>query len=240
MRRIIDVFRESKDPLELNQKGEQLARKGKYKRALSSFEKAVDLDPYYIQGWLNMGYMLARLNKKTQAENIFNKVLELDPNCSEAWVAIASNVIDLNNKNKLIECYDNALEIDPENVDALYYKDAILIEMKEYSRAVELLDKSIEIMRSWTSKSPNYYIWLTKGAALVNQFYDAFDSKSPFKREWIIDAIECYGEVVRKAPQSSPERAQAMLNLMKMDAIPVVKDQEMTGLIDAYRKGFFG
>ena len=48
--------------------------------ALKCFDKAVELDPEFVDAWLNKGYTLHHLGKHEESIVCIRKVLELDPN----------------------------------------------------------------------------------------------------------------------------------------------------------------
>ena len=48
--------------------------------ALKCFDKAVELDPEFVDAWLNKGYTLHHLGKREESIVCIRKVLELDPN----------------------------------------------------------------------------------------------------------------------------------------------------------------
>ena len=48
--------------------------------ALKCFDKAVELDPEFVDAWLNKGYTLHHLGKREESIMCIRKVLELDPN----------------------------------------------------------------------------------------------------------------------------------------------------------------
>ena len=48
--------------------------------ALKCFDKTVELDPEFVDAWLNKGYTLHHLGKREESIVCIRKVLELDPN----------------------------------------------------------------------------------------------------------------------------------------------------------------
>ena len=49
-------------------------------KAMKCFDKAVELDPEFVDAWNNKGYLLHHLGKHEESIVCIRKVLELDPN----------------------------------------------------------------------------------------------------------------------------------------------------------------
>ena len=65
---------------ELLRKGLKFLDSGKNEKAMECFDKAIELEPEFVDAWLNKGYTLHHLGKREESIVCIRKVLELDPN----------------------------------------------------------------------------------------------------------------------------------------------------------------
>ncbi|MGK7940886.1 MAG: tetratricopeptide repeat-containing serine protease family protein [Crocosphaera sp.] len=66
---------------------------GRYKEAIKSYDKAIEISPDYIYAWYNRGFALEKLGRYEEAIKSYDKALEIDPNHEYA----------INNKKRLLE-----------------------------------------------------------------------------------------------------------------------------------------
>ena len=59
-----------------NNKGNTLARMGRYREALDCYNRAIDLNPAYKDAWMNKGYVLIKLDRCTEAKECAEQVLK--------------------------------------------------------------------------------------------------------------------------------------------------------------------
>jgi tetratricopeptide (TPR) repeat protein len=79
----------------LNQANE-LYLTGSYEKAAESYAKAVEIDPYLLDGWLNMGNSLFFSGRYEEALNAYNSALNLDPQNENAWLGKSKALSALN------------------------------------------------------------------------------------------------------------------------------------------------
>ena len=68
---------------------EILGKSGKYQEAIEHFDKAIELDPNYVDAWYNKGVVLDNLGEHEEAIECYDKALELDPNNADAWKVLS-------------------------------------------------------------------------------------------------------------------------------------------------------
>lgn len=87
--------------------------------AMLQYEKTLQLNPYYVQAWYNMGQIcLLKLRDYSRALNCFDRALALRPDYigavhqrGVAWELLGDN-------DKALQCWEKALELDPNNEPA--------------------------------------------------------------------------------------------------------------------------
>ncbi|MFX1396842.1 MAG: tetratricopeptide repeat protein [Promethearchaeota archaeon] len=89
----------------------------RFKDAIERFDKALKIDPEYIEAWGNKGAALAFLNKYNEAAECYDKSLEIDPNFSVAWYNKACLESLRNNKEDSIKFLKKALNLEKEYIN---------------------------------------------------------------------------------------------------------------------------
>jgi tetratricopeptide (TPR) repeat protein len=85
LEKLDSILREAPDDHELlNTQGSIYARRGDFTRAESIFNRAIDLDPEYADGYYNLGLVHSRQNRKSEAVENFLRVVKINPGDSAA------------------------------------------------------------------------------------------------------------------------------------------------------------
>ena len=58
-------------------KGNALQGLDKYNEAMQAYDKAIEIDPNYVDAWFNKGTLLGKLGKNEDAKKCFDKVIQL-------------------------------------------------------------------------------------------------------------------------------------------------------------------
>jgi tetratricopeptide (TPR) repeat protein len=99
-------------------KGFDLYKAARFKDALSSFDKAIALDPYSSLSWYGKGLASAALGDKEGAIQALERVTELSPKDEQAWLKKGEVYISMNRNDLAINAYKRALLINPNNNEA--------------------------------------------------------------------------------------------------------------------------
>ena len=97
----------------LNEEGNILYKKGKYKEALEYFDKALEIDPTNVNVLISKGTVFLNQNKYTNSLECFDKALEIDPYYVYALNNKGNVLYNLGKYQEAIEWYDKALKVDP-------------------------------------------------------------------------------------------------------------------------------
>ncbi len=112
----------SGNPTILVNKGLALDNLVNYTGAIVYYDKALAIDPHYINALTNKGVTLGKLGNYTGAILYFDKALAIDPYYVYALTNKGLTLGILGNYTGAIEYHDKALAIDPHNVYALTNK----------------------------------------------------------------------------------------------------------------------
>jgi tetratricopeptide (TPR) repeat protein len=58
-----------------------------YKQALDAYDKAIQIQPEYLDAWSGRGYVLNNLERYQAAIDSFDKVIKIQINSPEVWNA---------------------------------------------------------------------------------------------------------------------------------------------------------
>ena len=99
-----------KEAISYFEKGVKLAGENKLDEAIQTFQRAVELKPDFIEGYLNLGVLLFRRQKDDEAERALLKVLELRPEESMSKKILveinyekAKNLVQANKMDEALE-----------------------------------------------------------------------------------------------------------------------------------------
>jgi len=106
-------------------------------------EKALELNPKDIEGWLGKGIELAHLDQHRQAIECFEYVIRLSPDHGEAWFHRAVSLAKLGKHDQAILCYDKALRQMSRDPWVWYRKGVSLEETGNHREAVDCYDKAL-------------------------------------------------------------------------------------------------
>ena len=103
---------------ELNQKGIELGRSGKYEEAIETFNMALTINPENAEVWYNIGKTYSDLGDNEEALRSYNQALAINPDISEAWYNMGLILYEQGKYEDSLEAFDKAIEIDPDDQDA--------------------------------------------------------------------------------------------------------------------------
>jgi len=108
------------------QLGQRQFESGNGEQAISSFRRAVELEPAVGLHWGRLGKALAAKRRYDAAEPVLQRACALDPSQSMLHVALAEVLVQQNNADAAIEACQRALALDPDNIAAAVTEALIL------------------------------------------------------------------------------------------------------------------
>src|SRR5207237_4312864 len=106
--------------------GQRQLEMGQGEQAISSFKRAVELEPAVALHWGRLGKALAAKRRYDAAEPVLQRACALDPSQSVLHVALAEVLVQQNNADAAIEACQRALALDPDNIAAAVTEALIL------------------------------------------------------------------------------------------------------------------
>ncbi len=128
-----------------NNRGNAYASLGNYTQAIEDLQKAIELNPRYVEAYNNRGYVYMKLGDYRQAIEDLQKAIELNPKYAEAYNNRGNAYAQLGNYGQAIEDLQKAIELNPKY--ALAYNNRAFIHgtLGDYRQAIEDLQKAIEL-----------------------------------------------------------------------------------------------
>jgi tetratricopeptide (TPR) repeat protein len=171
-----------------------------YVRAASSFERAVEIDPNYVEAWYQLGYAFGMTGRHQDALKASRQAAKLRPDWAETYLNIGASSFALSQFKEAVDAYRQATKLDPANADALY---ALGLSLGRAGRADEEI---LAYQRALAIKSDFVLAWEQIGIAYFKQkrYSDAlgaFEQYKTYKPDARADNYlgECYLELGRTA-----------------------------------------
>jgi tetratricopeptide (TPR) repeat protein len=145
---------------------------GRVEEALASFERALVLNPHYLDALRNQADTLLGIKRFEEANGSYDRAITLSPDAADLFLKRGHALTALNRFEQAIASYDGAIVRDPNCRDAFFYRGFLLAKLGRLDEAIASYDKAI-------SSNPNDAEALSnRGAALnaLRRFCDALAS----------------------------------------------------------------
>jgi tetratricopeptide (TPR) repeat protein len=116
-----------------------------YEDKLRLYDEALNLDPLYVDAWIQKGFALDRIGMSTEALACYDRALEIDPENAGIRCLKGFAFKNLKDLEKSIECYDEVLKINPDDMFSWYQKGSALESLGRYGEAMKCYDKALDI-----------------------------------------------------------------------------------------------
>ncbi len=117
----------------------------RHQEAIGWYDKALEIDPNYVDALNNKGVALGNLGKYEEVITCNDKILKIDPNYVDALNNKGVALGNLGKYEEEIHCYDEVLAIDPNNINPLYNKGTALYNLGKYQEGIEWFDKALKV-----------------------------------------------------------------------------------------------
>ena len=91
-----------------------------YAKAVTYFEKAVEIDPNYAESWYQAGFCYGMLARHAEALKASRQAAKLRPDWAETYVNIGASSFALGQYKDAADAYRTAAKLDDGNADTLY------------------------------------------------------------------------------------------------------------------------
>jgi len=116
-----------------------------YDRAITDFNKAIELNPKYAAAYADRGQAYRELGNYNQALADSNKAIELDQKNPFFHLYRGNTYDGLGNYDQAIVDFNKAIEINPKYVGAYHSRGEVYLKLGNYNQAIVDFNKAIEI-----------------------------------------------------------------------------------------------
>jgi len=130
------------DPEYLIKQGNCLRELKKFNKALTCYDKVLELDSNSLECYYRKGQCLSEMNRNEEALICYDKALQLKPECEVINNYKGCCLHKLKKYNEALSYYDKALKINPNFWIPLSNKGLCLSELKLYNEAIVCFNKA--------------------------------------------------------------------------------------------------
>ena len=124
---------------------------GEFKKAISSYQMAIKIQPNYVAAHHNLGIIFQKMREHQKAISCFQKAIQIKPNHAATHYNLGMAFVELGEFKKAISSYQMAVKYEPENLAHYYYLSAL----KEEILHSNLKNKIYEIIKRRNSTKKN-------------------------------------------------------------------------------------
>lgn len=177
------------------------------KKALESFEKAVELEPQCAKYHLGKARALQKLGETEQAVKEYKTTVALDKASSKAWAALGHLYLETNPR-EAVSCLDKAIALTPENSRYYASKGEALLKLPHRS------NEALEAFNSAVLHDPGNAGLQLRLAALLEQTGNTASAAEHYRLAVSLDhgLEKGYYGLARLTADSEPETALLHIN----------------------------
>ena len=143
-------------------RGYALGNLGRYKEAISSYDKALEINPDNNLPWYNRGVALSNLGRHEEAIASYERALKINSDDDSAWNNHGVALGNWDRWEEAIASFEQALAIKPNYHEVWYNRGIALFNLGRYEEAIASYDQALAI-------KPDYQeAWYNRGIALGN------------------------------------------------------------------------
>jgi len=138
--------------LEHFQQGNDLSRAGEFDKAAEQYEKALEIDPQYVDAMTNLGGAYYSLGQLDKAIEQYTKAIEIAPsdadirsNLAAAHVQKHQSAGDPEELNLAVEQYEKAVELNPDLAEAHFGLGVIYALQGDNEQAIQAFERFLEL-----------------------------------------------------------------------------------------------
>jgi tetratricopeptide (TPR) repeat protein len=160
---------------------------GRLTDAITSYKKAIAIEPNYVDAYYNLGFALREQGDLEEAIKNFNKVISLNPNYVDAYNNMAATLEKQGKLEEALKAYKKAVAIKPDYADAYYNMASTLEKQGKLEDAVMSYTKAISIKPDYADAYFNMASTL-EGQGKLEEAIDAYkktlDIKPDYSEAW--------------------------------------------------------
>jgi tetratricopeptide (TPR) repeat protein len=152
--------------------GEALYLQGFYEDALTSIERALEINPNLDEAWYYKGNALVKLQQYDSAIEAYHQSIALKPDRNDVWYQRGNAFVRLKLYQDALNSYDQAIAIKPDDYNSWHNRAVMLWKLGRDDDALNSYDQAIAI------KPDDYELWHNRGVLLgkLKRYQEAIES----------------------------------------------------------------
>lgn len=138
-----------------NRADEYFLRIGDYDRALVDFQRSIDIDPNYVESYINMGLIYYFKNDYRKAISYYNKSLTISTKIPEAYLNRGNAESALGMLDKALADYDHSLYMKPTYIEVWYNRGNVYLKRGELDKAISDFTRAIKLRKDYADAYNN-------------------------------------------------------------------------------------
>ena len=118
---------------------------GKYKDAISNYDKAIQINPQFADAYSSRGNAYAKQDQYTLAIADYNYAIQINPKYANAYFNRGDAYVNQGLYVKGIEDYSEAIQLNPQDEGAYFGRGVAYFDQQRYSQAIEDYTQAIQI-----------------------------------------------------------------------------------------------
>ncbi|OVE77674.1 hypothetical protein BVX98_02110 [bacterium F11] len=168
---------------------------GEYAAAVAQFDKAIEMNPGYVEAYNNRGVNRFKLGDVDEAEADFSKVIEMDPNHFDGLYNRAFLYKKTERLDKALQDFSKAREISPNEPQAYYMLADTHFFMNDFDRALECINQAISLNPKNENKKNCFYYSLR--GAINEQRKDWENALADLNKYIVLEPSDPWGYQMR-------------------------------------------
>ena len=160
---------------------------GQHTDAITSYKKAITIEPNYVDAYYNLGFALREKGNLEEAVKNFNKVISLNPNYVDAYNNMAVTLEKQGKLEEALKAYKKAIAIKPDYADAHYNMATTLEKQGKLEESVISYNKAISIKPDYADAYFNMASTLEAQGKLeeaIGAYKKTLDIKPDYSAAW--------------------------------------------------------
>jgi Flp pilus assembly protein TadD len=125
--------------------GNALFQKGNVDEAIEHFQRALQINPDYMEAHYNLGCALIQKGNVDEAITHFQKALQIKPNGAEVHINLGCALLQKGNMDEAITHFQKALQIEPDSAEAHINLGNALLTKGRMDEAIVQYQKALQI-----------------------------------------------------------------------------------------------
>ena len=125
--------------------GTSRGKGGEYAEAARLLRRAIELEPYYEEAYINLAWALKNLEQSERAEAVLGELLRIAPRSADAWRSLGILLADGGRHEEATDALREATRCDPDDGEAWTRLGLLLARAGDEEEARETLHRALEI-----------------------------------------------------------------------------------------------